>query len=146
MPRIETVMDPSAAELEPLRQKFWQFVRERLPGLPPESEDRRFLFRAIGDRDNLIGGISGSVYWDGLEIDILWVDGAHRGQGLGTALLEPAETWAREQGAVIAFLRTVEASDFYLDRGYQLHGLLEDRPRGTRLYHMNKRLDDRPGN
>ncbi len=46
-----------------------------------------------------------------------------------------------EQGAVISFLKTVEATGFYEKYDYQVFGILEDRPIGTLLYHMKKQLD-----
>ena len=57
-------------------------------------------------------------------------------------LLSEAESFARENGAVIAFFKTVEARVFYEKHGYQVYGVLEDRPVGTQLFHMKKRLDD----
>ena len=50
--------------------------------------------------------------------------------------------YARENGAVVSFLRTVDAKEFYEKFGYQVYGQLEDRPIGTVLYHMKKRLDE----
>ncbi len=49
-----------------------------------------------------------------------------------------------ENGAVISFLKTVEAKDFYQKLGYEVYGVLEDRPIGTSLYHMKKRLTKYP--
>ena len=134
--------DPSGDDLAPLRQRFHEFVQAGMPGLPDEDEDRHFLFSMERDGE-FIGAICGSVYWDGLEIDTLWVDDNYRGQGLGRRLVEEAENYAREQGAVIAFLKTVEAGEFYQRLGYETFGVLEDRPIGTLLYHMKKRLDRR---
>ncbi|WP_245584208.1 GNAT family N-acetyltransferase [Saccharospirillum impatiens] len=82
-----------------------------------------------------------NAYWDGLEIDTLWVDQNHRGTGLGSNLLRKAERYGMEQGAVISFLKTVEATGFYEKYDYQVFGILEDRPIGTLLYHMKKQLD-----
>ena len=133
--------DPGRDDLAPLRERFHQFVQAGMPGLPGEDEDRHFLF-SLEDEGRFIGGICGSVYWDGLEIDTLWVDDRYRGQGHGRRLVIEAETFARGEGAVIAFLKTVEARDFYARLGYETFGVLEDRPIGTLLYHMKKRLDD----
>ena len=80
------------------------------------------------------------MYWNGLEIDILWVDAEYRGLGIGAHLLVEAEKFARDNGAVIAFFKTVEARGFYEKQGYQVYGILEDRPIGSMLYHMKKRL------
>lgn len=137
---LEKNLAPNDQDLAPMRQRFHEFVQSINPGLPDESADRQFLFSLTRDGE-FIGGICGSVYWDGLEIDTLWIDERHRGKGYGRDLVVEAEAYARELGAVIAFLKTVEATDFYEKLGYEIYGILEDRPIGTRLYHMKKRLD-----
>jgi GNAT superfamily N-acetyltransferase len=45
-----------------------------------------------------------------LKIDYLAVAAAHRGSGVGTALVEAAEAWGREQGATVAELTTYQDS------------------------------------
>lgn len=138
---IQRNLDPTVDDLATLRRRFRAFVEDSMPGLPDEDQDRPFLF-SLKRGAELLGAICGSVYWDGLEIDILWVDPRYRRQGLGRRLVGEAEDYARGRGAVIAFLKTVEARDFYTRLGYAVFGVLEDRPVGTRLYHMKKRLDD----
>lgn len=137
---IRRNFDPTSDDLAPLRRRFRAFVQAGMPGLPGEDQDRHFLFSLYRD-EMLIGSICGSVYWDGLEIDTLWVDDRFRRQGHGRRLVDEAEDYARSLGAVIGFLKTVEAHDFYASLGYAVFGVLEDRPIGTRLYHMKKRLD-----
>jgi GNAT superfamily N-acetyltransferase len=139
--KIDKIYAPSAEDLTDLRTRFWEYASSRIPDLSPASADRGFLFSAL-DETRLIGGISGSVYWNGLEIDILWVDAEYRGSGIGAHLLVEAEKFARDNGAVIAFFKTVEARGFYEKQGYQVYGILEDRPIGSMLYHMKKRLDE----
>lgn len=139
--KIDKIYAPSAEDLTDLRTRFWAYASSRIPDLRPESADQAFLFSAL-DGARFIGGIYGSVYWNGLEIDILWVDADYRGSGIGARLLAEAEKIARDKGAVIAFFKTVEAKDFYEKQGYHVYGILEDRPIGTMLYHMKKRLDD----
>jgi len=130
---------PTENDLAELNHHFRGFVLSQLPGLPDESEDKQFLFSTY-EKSHLLGGISGSVYWNGLEIDTLWVDENCRGQGIGQQLLEAAEDYARDNAAVVAFLKTVDAKAFYEKMGYQVYGVLEDRPIGTVLYHLKKRL------
>ncbi len=137
---LQRILSPDADQLLPLRQKFHQYARSRIPDLPDETGDKPFLFNAW-EGDRFIGGINGNVYWNGLEIDTLWVDDDYRGRGYGRALLQAAEDFARQHSAVVAFLKTVEAAEFYQKQGYQVFGTLEDRPPGTVLYHLKKRLD-----
>ena len=138
--RIDKFFQPCGRDMGPLRTKFRQYAQSQIPDLTDESQDKKFLFSINQDSD-LIAGISGNVYWNGLEIDILWVDSNFRQTGLGTKLVTAAEAYARENGAVIAFLRTVEAKEFYQKMGCRVYGVLEDRPIGTQLFHMKKRLD-----
>jgi GNAT superfamily N-acetyltransferase len=136
----EFIEHPSAAQSAELLQRFQEFVQQRLQ-LPDESADRPLLINLRDEAGELIAGILANAYWDGLEIDTLWVAEQHRGRGLGADLLQRAEAHGRHQGALVAYLKTVEARAFYEKQGYALFGILEDRPRGTLLHHMKKRLD-----
>jgi len=136
----EIIEAPSAAQSAELLQRFQEFVAQRLD-LPDESADKPLLINLRDDDGQLIAGILANAYWDGLEIDTLWVAEAQRGRGLGADLLRQAEEHGRRHGALVAYLKTVEARAFYEKQGYQLFGVLEDRPRGTHLYHLKKRLD-----
>lgn len=138
--KINFLALPTVDETGELHRRFDAFLSSRFPGLADESEDRKFLFSAI-EGEGFAGGITGNVYWNGLEIDTLWVEEKYRGRGVASDLLAAAESYARENDAVIAFLKTVEAKGFYERHGYQVYGVLEDRPIGTVLFHMKKRLD-----
>ena len=131
---------PSEKHTDRLKKCFNQYIEKQMPGLPAESEDRIFTLSAKDEKDTYIGGILANCYWDGLEIDTLWIDPSHRGCGLGARLLSQAEQYGKDNGAVIAFLRTVDAKRFYEKSGYCVYGVLEDRPIGSVLYHMKKRL------
>ena len=136
----ELIKAPTEKESFELSQKFQEFIDSRV-SLPDESEDKKFIINVRNSENELIAGILANAYWDGLEIDTLWVGQHHRGTGLGAELLKKAERYGKEQGAVISFLKTVEAKGFYEKHGYQVFGVLEDRPIGTLLYHLKKRLD-----
>ena len=73
---------PDRRDLALLEKAFADYAATRIPDLPDESEDEAFLFSAYA-QGQFIGGISGKVYWDGLEIDLLWVDADYRGRGYG---------------------------------------------------------------
>ena len=139
--KIDKTYAPGASDLTDLRNRFWEYASAQMPNLGPESEDQGFLFSVL-DGTHLIGGICGNVYWNGLELALHWVDTDRRGSGIGARLLAEAENFARDKGAVIAFFKTVGARGFYKKQGYQVYGILEDRPIGSRLYHMKKRLDE----
>ena len=74
--------------------------------------------------------IAGLVGWqaDGLAmVDVLWVEEAFRGQGLGTRLLRFAEEAGRTRGARLMELNTFgfQAPGFYEKQGYRRFAALE---------------------
>lgn len=137
--KILKTLYPDKNDLSRLNNKFREFALTQILDLPAETDDKPFLFSAYVSSE-FVGGISGSVYWNGLEIDTLWVDENYRKCGIGNSLLNEAETFALENDAVVSFLKTVDATAFYEKAGYEVYGQLEDRPIGTVLYHMKKRL------
>lgn len=142
--RVCLTTAPAAADLAVLRAGMRRFECALVPGLADASQDVPLAVLARDGQGRVVGGIEASVYWDGLDIALLWVEERWRGHGLGSRLLARAEDFAHRRGAVVAFLKTVAARRFYERAGYHVYGALEDRPIGTVLYHMKKRLDARP--
>ncbi|WP_028672509.1 GNAT family N-acetyltransferase [Saccharospirillum impatiens] len=141
---IEFVSPPPPESVEELTKKFFSFSQSGLPHLPPESDDKVFMVSARSETGELLGGILANCYWNGLEIDTLWVSSNQRSNGLGSQLMYRAEDFGAKNGAVVSFLKTMEAKGFYEKLGYEVYGVLEDRPIGTMLYHMKKRLNEDP--
>jgi GNAT superfamily N-acetyltransferase len=60
------------------------------------------------------------------EIGVLVVEATNRGQGVGRALMDHAERWARTRGCTEIWLRShvrrEDAHAFYTQLGYSLHG------------------------
>ncbi|WP_434361198.1 GNAT family N-acetyltransferase [Parasalinivibrio latis] len=131
---------PSADMIQQLNHALQGYLESQLPGLSPESEDKVFMVCKYDEQGNLVGGLLANCYWNGLEIDTLWVADSERGKGVGSLLVESAESYGAKNGAVIAFLKTMDAKPFYEKLGYEVYGVLEDRPIGTLLYHMKKRI------
>ena len=138
--KIETIDKPSVEDLDTLKRGMREYELSVFPDLPPETEDVQFCAFAKSEDDQIVGGIRAMIFWDGLEIDLLWVDPEYRRRGIASALVQKAERAAVGLGAVVAYLKTVMAKDFYEGLGYSVYGVLEDRPKGTLLYHMKKRL------
>lgn len=100
-------------------------------------------FTIKNEQGDVIAGILGGIgYWNGLEIGILWVDDTYRGKGLGKQLIEHAEKFAIEKGAVISILDTFDfqAEGFYLKNGYERFGELENFPEGHKRIYLSKKL------
>lgn len=72
-----------------------------------------------------------ALYW--LRVEVLWVDEAARGRGIGSRLLAEAERLAREMGARNAALETFEwqAPRFYQKHGYEEVARLRATPKAS---------------
>jgi GNAT superfamily N-acetyltransferase len=91
----------------------------------------------------LIGGICGEIgYWNGLEIDSLWVAEKYRNRGVGSDLLSRVEVLAIEEGATMSTLNTFsfQAVNFYQKRGYTRIGQIPDFPPGHDRIYLYKKL------
>ena len=91
---------------------------------------------------SVIGGLLGGTYWGWMYVDILWVQEAHRGTGIGTRLLAAAEKEAKRRGCHHVHLDTMswQAPAFYQKRGYEVIGILPDIPTGNQKYLLMKAL------
>ena len=99
-----------------------------------------FLKNARGE---WLGGLAGHVWGGWLHVNFVWVTEHLRGRGHGSRLLDAAETFATERGAVAATLEThsFQAPGFYAKRGYTVFGRLDDYPPGHAKLFLRKRLE-----
>lgn len=81
-----------------------------------------FAFFVRDEHGQIKGGCNGYIYYGCLDIDQLWLDETIRGQGLGTQLMQKAETYAKKNKCLFATLNTMdwEALDFYKKLGYHV--------------------------
>ena len=84
----------------------------RAKGLLPIRQFSVFL---KDQKQNLLGGVTGTTYYGSLYIDTLWIAKTLRHQGWGTKLMYEAERIGRERGAIFVTLNTMdwEALSFY---------------------------------
>ncbi|MFG2597949.1 GNAT family N-acetyltransferase [Streptomyces sp. NPDC048462] len=98
---------------------------------------------ALDERGEVAAGLTGRTWAHWLHVDLLWVDAAHRGLGLGSRLLAEAERVARtDRDCTRSRLETwdFQAPDFYRERGYEVTGRVEDYPPGITEFTLTKRL------
>jgi len=136
--RLGKIQVASAAQATAVAQGFQAFVSAQHPQLADESGDLP-LQLVISENSQVVAGLLGRVFWQGLEIEVLWVEEGHRQRGLGRQLLLQAEAEARAHGAQVAYLRTAQAAAFYERCGYRHCGYLP-RPLGTGLHSFYKAL------
>ena len=116
--------------------------------LDVEYKEEEFIYEVTDREGQLLGGCvlvtnelkTGTVY-------CLWVEEAHRRQGIASALMQEAERKAREQGCYLALIGTFDfqAKPFYDKHGYTLITKTRDYPAGHEHYFMQKRLDCQSG-
>ncbi|MBN9488900.1 MAG: GNAT family N-acetyltransferase [Alphaproteobacteria bacterium] len=123
-----------------------QFVREHLDifnvGATGVSAFYPVNFFLKSARDEIMGGLLGSIWGGWLHITYLWVDEAERGNRWATRLMDRAEAYARERGCHSVTLDThsFQARPFYERRGYEVFGTLDDFPKGHKKFFLQKRL------
>ncbi|MFF0222668.1 GNAT family N-acetyltransferase [Streptomyces sp. NPDC004629] len=98
---------------------------------------------ALDAAGDLAGGLVGHTWAAWLHVTYLWVDGRHRGVGLGARLLTEAERLAgQDRGCRAARVETwdFQAPEFYRKQGYEVVGVIPDYPPGITEYTLTRRL------
>ena len=86
------------------------------------------LFLTLRDDDNqILGGLVARTWWQGLEIQYLWIGEQERGKGRGNELMLKAEEVAKARGCQMAYVDTFnfQAKGFYEKLGYQAYGSMD---------------------
>ena len=95
-----------------------------------------------GESGAVLGGMSGYTSRRWLFTHLLVVPEKLRGQGLGTEIMNMAESEAIARGCIGAWLDTFEfqARGFYEKLGYSCFGSIQDYPPGFSRFFMKKAL------
>lgn len=95
------------------------------------------------DVGRLQGGATGSITWDWLHIELLWVDESLRTDGIGSRLLAQLERLALARGVFRFRVSTAsfQALEFYQKNGYEIFAELSDCPPGHTDYSLRKVID-----
>lgn len=107
-----------------------------------DSGRSKFALFVREESGKIIGGVTASMGFGWLHIDILWLSDSLRGGGWGSKLLKAAEDHGRETGCTNAWLDTFsfQAPGFYRKQGYSEYGRLTDFPPGHARYFFTKKL------
>ncbi|MGC2998511.1 GNAT family N-acetyltransferase [Streptomyces sp. G35A] len=144
--RLETEVDKARRDL--LRRRLRDTntaaspVLRALRGTPDERESPLHVWASDANGD-LAGGLVGHTWTTWLHVTYLWVDGRHRGAGLGSRLLAEAERVAvADRGCRASRLETwdFQAPGFYRKHGYDVVCVIPDYPPGVTEYTLTKRL------
>ncbi|MBP0459192.1 GNAT family N-acetyltransferase [Streptomyces montanisoli] len=145
--RMETKADRDRHVL--LRERLRETNTQRSPtlralrGTPQEDEVPLHIWLSEEATGVFAGGLAGRTWARWLHVDLLWVEGRHRGARLGARLLAEAERVAREErGCARSRVETwdFQAPGFYVKQGYEVVARIEDYPPGITEYTLVKRL------
>jgi GNAT superfamily N-acetyltransferase len=123
-----------------------QVVRDRLDifnvGVTGVSAYYPVNFILKNERDEVMGGLLGSIWGGWLHITYLWVDEAERGKDSATEMMDQAEAYARERHCHSIMLDThsFQARPFYEKRGFEIFATLDDWPKGHKKFFLKKKL------
>lgn len=112
----------------------------------PELRNGRYfeINKKIADESGTViaGCIAEVNQWNALHIDALWVSEEYQRRGLGSKLLKEVEAVAAENGCTLSHLSTFDfqAKDFYIKHGYEVFGILDNRPEGRCRYYLKKKI------
>ena len=97
---------------------------------------------SLREKNEIVGGLTGTVNRSWLSIELLWLEETQRGKGFGAHILKMAEAEAKRLGATRARVDTFsfQAPGFYEKMGYKPFGVLEDHPPGHRTIYLSKIL------
>ena len=135
---ISITREPTEAETSQLGQGL---NRHAIENLQQDGFDPIAVF--IRDEDGgIVGGVSGYLNWNWLQVSLLWVDSSLRGTGYGKQLMKRIEALGREHGCINAHVDTFsfQARAFYESIGYSVFATLEDYPQDHSRHYMKKAL------
>ena len=120
-------------------------IEHNLSKLPDEVKHpvKNICFILRNEAKEILGGITGTIFWYHLHIDFLWVDESLRGQGYGKQLLDNIEDIARDNKCKLIQLDTFsfQAPSFYQKYGYEVVGVIEEHPnKDNQQYYLSKKL------
>ncbi|MGP4064184.1 GNAT family N-acetyltransferase [Oceanobacillus sp. M65] len=139
---MEIIQQWNQSETDFIRKRLIEYNMEKLPDeLKTPNENISFVIK--DDKGEIVGGITGEMFWHHLHIDILWVDENFRENGYGSKLVKKLEDFAIEKGSRFIYLDTFsfQAPEFYKKNGYEVFGMLEDHPKGFNQYFLHKKLE-----
>ena len=139
MSEIRPRHDFSALEIDALEDRLYEHNR----AATGHADGRGLGFEIIGEDGAQLGAIAGHTWGGVAEIAQLWVDPAHRGVGLGLALLDAALAEAKARGCRQMFLMTYDfqAPWLYERRGFARVIEIPDWPLGHTHILMRRELD-----
>lgn len=133
--RLENTESQKAQEIGNLIRSYNRSKREKA-----ESEPLNLYIE--DEQGQLMAGLVAETFGNWLEIEYLFVKEDLRGQGIGSQLLQQAESEAKKRNCRFAFVNTYQfqAPAFYQKYGYKEVFTLKDYPYTGQRHYYQKEL------
>lgn len=133
--RLENTESQKAQEIGDLIRSYNRSKRETA-----ESEPLNLYVE--DEHGQLLAGLVAETFGNWLEIEYLFVKEELRGQGIGSQLLQQAESEAKKRNCRFAFVNTYQfqAPAFYQKYGYKEVFVLKDYPYSGQRHYYQKEL------
>ena len=133
--RLENTESQKAQEIGNLIRSYNRSKRETA-----ESEPLNLYVE--DEHGQLLAGLVAETFGNWLEIEYLFVKEELRGQGIGSQLLQQAESEAKKRNCRFAFVNTYQfqAPAFYQKYGYKEVFVLKDYPYSGQRHYYQKDL------
>ncbi|WP_159640728.1 GNAT family N-acetyltransferase [Erysipelothrix anatis] len=124
--KFEKTLTPEETDIIKLRDLLRKYNRQNFETL----EHSKFAIYIRDEDENIVGGISGEIFGNWVDIEYLVIHENLRGQGLGKALLEKVESMAIEHRCRYLFLNTFgfQGKNFYPKFGFKEVYVKQDYP------------------
>lgn len=122
-------------------QKIGELVRSYNRSKRETAESEPLNLYVEDEHGQLLAGLVAETFGNWLEIEYLFVKEELRGKGIGSQLLQQAESEAKKRNCRFAFVNTYQfqAPSFYQKHGYQEVFTLKDYPcTGQRHYYQKE--------
>ena len=132
---LENTESQKAQEIRDLIRSYNRSKREKA-----ESEPLNLYVE--DDKGELMAGLVAETFGNWLEIEYLFVKEDLRGQGIGSQLLQQAESEAKKRNCRFAFVNTYQfqAPAFYQKYGYKKVFTMKDYPYTGQRHYYQKEL------
>ena len=123
-------------------QKIGELIRSYNRSKREAAECEPLNLYVEDEHGQLLAGLVAETFGNWLEIEYLFVKEGLRGQGIGSQLLQQAESEAKKRNCRFAFVNTYQfqAPAFYQKHGYQEVFTMKDYPYTGQRHYSQKEL------
>jgi GNAT superfamily N-acetyltransferase len=139
MHQLEFTKNPTAKEMETLTLGISKNAEEK-KGLSLHVEPFGFFHK--DSQGIILAGCHGEMCYESMYISQLWVSKELRHQGLGTLLMQKAESLAKDSGCHLIAINTMdwEAELFYKKLGFKVDFVRSGYEKDSKMLFLSKKI------